>query len=159
MSVDQKVTNKADKKSASVEFRFRVPIRDITDKAKETKSNNENAKDLPYSKELQENVLNLVISEKFANAKKQTANEIDAPTIKDSEFRAICTKELTKLVDKNTKIVFYATKPQHTIENSGGIRKSRQYIIFSDETEIKLSDDVYTGLRKVFGSYIKRHKK
>lgn len=156
---DQKVTNKADKKSASVEFRFRVPIRDITDKARETKENNENAKNLPFSKDLQSDVLNLVNSEKFANAKKQSATEIDAPTIKDSEFRAICTKELTKLVDKNTKIVFYATKPQYTIENSGGIRKFRQYIIFADENEIKLSDDVYTGLRKVFKAYNQRHQK
>lgn len=159
MSVDQKVTNKVDKKSASAEFRFRVPIRDITDKAKETKSNNPNAKNLPFSKDLQEIVLNLVNSEKFANAKKQSATEIDAPTIKDGEFRSLSTKEITKFVDKSTKIVFYATKPQHTIENSGGIRKFRQYIIFADEKEIKLSDDVYTGLRKVFKAYNQRHQK
>lgn len=155
----EKNVKNAEKATEKKVYKFRTPIRDITEKARETKEKVESAKNLQFSKELQESIIEIVNSEKFTNAKKQSATEINALTIKDSEFRAICTKELTKLVDKNTKIVFYATQPKNTIENSGLIRRNRQYIVFIDEYEIKLSDDVYTGLRKVFDAYVKRHKK
>lgn len=159
MSVDQKVTNKADKKSASVEFRFRTPIRDITDKARETKTNVDKAKDLPFSKELQELVLTWFNGETLANAKKAKAIEIDILDTKDAELRKLCTKEITKFRDTKSGVTFYVSRPQHTIENSGGIRPYRQYFGFTDEYELKLHDDRATGSKVFFPKYLKRNNK
>lgn len=156
MAKDQKNTEKVTEKKV---YKFRTPIRDITDKARETKANVDKAKDLPFSKELQELVLTWFNGEILANAKKAKAIELDILDTKDAELRQLCTKEITKFRDTKSGVTFYVSRPQHTIENSGGIRPYRQYFGFTDEYELKLHDDRATGSKVFFPKYLKRNQK
>ena len=159
MSVDQKDKKTTEKVAEKKVYKFRTPIRDITENAKATKANNPKAKDLPFSKDLQEIILGHFNGEILANAKKAKAIEIDILDTKDAELRQLCTKEITKFRDTKSGVTFYVTKPQHTIENSGCIRPNRQYFGFTDEYELKLHDDRATGSKVFFPKYLKRNNK
>lgn len=127
-------------------------IRDVTEKAKAA-ATTEKGQNLPYSKDFQQ-----TIKTKFENFKggNFTENIIDL-SIKDKDFRNICQKDITKFICDG--ITFYATKPQDVIENSGIIRKNRQYLYFPHIGQLRLHDDVYTGLRPLITKMLKKLNK
>lgn len=131
---------------------FISEIRDVTDKAKAT-ATTEKGSNLPFSKDYQQQ-----IKAKFENFKggNFTENKIDL-SIKDKEFRNLCQKEITKFICNG--ITFYATKPKDVIENSGTIRKYRQYFYFPHIGQLRLHDDVYTGLRPLITKMLKKMNK
>lgn len=131
---------------------FISEIRDITEKAKET-ATTDKGQNLPFSKDFQQ-----TIKTKFENFQggNYKVNEIDLQ-IKDKDFRNICQKDITKFICDG--ITFYATKPQNVIENSGIIRKNRQYLYFPHIGQLRLHDDVYTGLRPLITKMLKKLNK
>ena len=149
-----KQTEKSDKiaKVEKTKELFINEIRDVTEKAKET-AKTEKGANLPFSKDYQQTIKN-----KFENFKggNFAINEIDL-SIKDKDFRNICQKDINKFTCNG--ITFYATRPQNVIENSGIIRKNRQYLYFPHIGQLRLHDDVYTGLRPLITKMLKKLNK
>lgn len=131
---------------------FISEIRDITEKAKETAATEKGA-NLPFSKDYQQ-----IIKAKFENFKggNFTENKIDL-SIKGKEFKDLCQKEITKFICNG--ITFYATKPQNVIENSGIIRNGRMYLYFPHLQQLRLHDDMASGLRPLITKMLKKMNK